>query len=533
MFRNHWRRQGLLFCIILLCSISSFFVLTQVAAQETGGTVRMVLRSDIHSMDPVRIEGIQNSTVAAQVYETLVKYNSQGELVPVLATSWEFSEDGKTVTFHLRKDVQFSDGTDFDASAVKFHYDRLMDPDVASPRRESTSEGIDSVEVVDEHTVQFHLPQPNAAFIDTYVLDAVDRIGSPASIKKHGYEDTGLNAVAGTGPFVLKEYRSDRHIKLVRNDNYWGGAPKLKGVTFIPIPERQSAVAELRTGGVDLMIGVTPQSLETLEEDPNIDVVKSPKPSIRGLWFQVKSFPFTNVNVRKALIYGLPREEIVNSFLEGIAQPIDTMLPLSSWANDPNAASYNYDVQKARDLLEGQGWIDKDNDGIREKDGEELRFTLTSPDGRYLADKEICQAAANSWSKIGAKVKVEVLAWGAWISEIYSAEEKTHDMTFMGWAESSVDPTVFHNDLIKTGGSGNVHNYSNETVDAILAKAQRIPDQDIRKGLYYAVEQILHDEVAWIPLHNDYGVAAYRKNLKGYEYTPFQYPDFSNAYLED
>jgi len=513
--------------LALLFSIYGFSVF----AQEGGGTLRVVLRGDIKTLDPAHMLDSQSSRVGGQIYENLATYNKEGEIVPRLATSWEFSEDGKKVTFFLREGVQFTDGTKFDASVVKYNYDRIMDPEVACYNRDFHAKGIESVEVVDKYTVRFHLASRNAAFIANHIITDETQIISPKSVEEYGYEDTGING-SGTGPFKFVEYKEARHVKLVRNENYWGDVPKLEGLTFKPIPERQSAVVELRTGGVDLLLGITKESLKTLSEEKDIVISKSPNPSIRGLWFQVKNFkPFSNLNVRKAFLYGLPKDMVVKSFLEGIAIPLDTLVPVKSWAYDPDVPTYGYDVEKAKTLLEQEGWKDEDNDGIREKNGKELKFTVTSPDGRYLADKQICEAAAHSWSEIGAKVEIEVLEWGAWMSKIFGPE-KTHDMVFMGWLQRALDPTLFMDDLAMTGNVGNVHNYSNPTLDAILEKASKIANQDIRKGLYYAAEQILYDEAMWIPLYNALGIAAYNDNLKEYQYSPYYPLDLNDAYFE-
>jgi len=513
--------------VLGLMVIISFGVL----AQGSGGWLTIVLRGDISTLDPAHLLDSQSSHVGEQIYEGLVKYDTDGDIVPCLAKSWDFSEDGVLVTFHLRRGVKFHDGTDFNADVVKFNYDRLMDPEVASYSHDTHANTIESVEVLDSYTVRFTLFQPNVTFLEKNVLSDDALMISPTLVGKYGYTDTGLHN-AGTGPWKFLEYKEAQYVKLVPFEEYWGDVPLLDGLIFRPIPETEAGVIELLTGGVDLLMAVTSESLPRLEAADNLVIERAPNSTIRGLWFQFEHFPpFGDVLVRRALLYGLDRHGIVEAFLSGVALPLDTMVPLQSWAYNPDVLTYPYDPEKAKTLLEEAGWVDVDGDRVREKDGQELAFTIASSDGRYLADKEICTAAAHAWSEIGAKVDVEVYEWGAYISKLWGAEF-THDMCFLGWLQLSLDPTLFIDDMARTGGSGNRHNYSNSEIDQLLSKAAIIFDKKVRKPLYYEVEQLLHNDAMWIPLYNQLGIVAYTSDLKGFSYSPFMINDFTQAYLE-
>ena len=496
-------------------------------AKDSSGTLRIANPTDIKKLDPVDIQDATSSRVADLVFDHLATYDYDGEVMPELAKSWEFSEEGDEITFHLREDVKFHDGTKFDAQAVKFNFERIMDPEVASPAREKFSKRIEEIEVIDDYTVRFKLTGPDAAFIDLYVVDNATMMMSPASVKKHG-KDVDLHPV-GTGPFEFAEYKQASYVELVRNEDYWKGAPKLSEVIFKPIPELQSRIAELETGGVDLIFRVPPEQLKNLEKKKGIAVQKSPYASIRGLWFNVEKKTFQNKKLRKALAYGVDSDTINEAFLKGVAVPGKSVVPVESWAYNEDVPKYNFDKEKATSLLKEAGWVDEDGDGIREKEGEELSFTIMSPDGRYLRDKEISEAVTHTWKGLGVDANTEVLEWGAFIDKLFAAK---YEMVFLGWMQSTFEPAKFLNPLVKTGGRANFFNYSNSELDKLLEDGLSTFDEEKRKEIYDKAQMIFMEDAEFISLYNHLGIVAHTTELKDYKYTAPRSLDLVDAYME-
>jgi len=507
------------------------FILTvplAVLSAESGGNLTIANPADIKKLDPIQILDQPSSRVANLVFDHLANYDFDGEVVPELAKSWEFSEDGKVVTFYLRDDVEFHDGTKFNAEAVKYNFERILDPDEAAPGKKKFEDAIEEVEVVDDYTVNFHLTEPNAAFIDLYIIDNSMMIVSPAATKKYG-DDFALHPV-GSGPFKFEEYREAEHVKLSRNEDYWMGAPKLAEVTFKPIPELQTRVVELETGGVDLIFRVPPEELKRLENDKNITVQKSPYASIRGLFFQMDSFLGDEPEVRKAIAYGLKLDEIFQAFLNNVAVRCKSIVPVDSWAYFGDVFDYDFDPDRAKELLEEAGWVDQNGDGVREKDGQKLEFTIMSPDGRYLRDKEISEAATHMLKQIGIAVNVEVLEWGAFIDKLMAAN---FDMVFLGWMQSTLEPAKFFNPLVKTGGRANFFNYSNPELDELLAEGTKTFEQSERKEIYRKATEVLMEDAQYIPIFDHMGMVAQSKELKGYTYSASRSLDLLDATIEN
>ncbi len=497
-------------------------------AQSQEDTLRIANPTDIKKLDPLEIQDAPSQRVADLVFDHLATYDYDGEVIPELAKSWEFSEEGDEVTFYLREDVQFHDGTKFDAQAVKFTFDRVLDPETASPYREKFNDMIEGIEVVDDYTVRFDLTSPNAAFIDLYIIDNAAMIISPASVEKYG-EDVDLNPV-GTGPFEFDQYKQANFVRLTKNEGYWRGAPRLDEVLFKPIPEIQSRIAELETGGVDLIFRVPPEQLNNLENQEGIKVEKSPYPSIRGMWFNAEREMFKNKNLRKALAYGVNADDIQKALLEGVAIPGKSVVPVESWAYNEEVPKYSHDLEKAKELLEEAGWVDEDNDGVREKDGEELSFTIMSPDGRYLRDKEISEAVTHTWKEIGVNAQTEVLEWGGFIDKLYAQE---FGMVFLGWMQSTFEPAKFFDPLVKTGGRANFFGYSNPELDELLNEGITTFETEERGEIYEKAQEVFMEDAGFIPLFNHLGIVAYTTDLKDYRYTAPRSLDLTDAYVEE
>jgi len=497
------------------------------SAQEKGGTLTIANPADITGLDPAFITDAATDRVADRIYNHLAAVDQEGKLQPELAKSWDVSEDLTTYTFYLREDVTFHDGTKFNAEAVKAQLDRVLDPDVASVAREQFKKIIDSYEILDEYTIRIKTKRPHVTFIKKFMLANPMAIPSPTAFEKYG-EDFAWNPV-GTGPFVFEEYEAGQHVKLSKNEDYWQGAPKLDEIVYKPIPEVSTRLVELETGGVDLVYKVPLEDLDRLEKNKDIVIQKTPYPSIEGLWFQHDNYePFGNVEVRRALAHGLDEKKIYESLLKGVAMFGNSFIPVVSWANY-DTGHYKYAPEKAKSILEEAGWTHEDGDGVREKDGKELSFTITTTPAVFIKAPEICAVAQSQWKAIGVEAEIETLDWSAFLDKQYG---KKFDMIFTGWQSGSQEPTNFAMNNVGTGGKGNAWGYSNLAVDAILQRATEIKDREARKELYKEAQKITHRDVVWIPIYNQIGMAAHTDKLEGYEYSAIV-EDFTKAWIED
>lgn len=474
--------------------------------------------ADLVQLDPLDIGDDPSSLVAQHVMEWLVNRDKDGNLVPGLASKWTTSPDGLTWTFDLRTGIKFHDGSDFNADVVKWQFDRIMKDETAPARfRKQWSDVIADVKVIDPAKLAVTLKAPNAAFLDLVITTNAGMIMSKANFEKLGAKEAALHPV-GTGPFIFKEWLPGQRAVLTANPNYWGEKPKLSSLSFRPIPETNTQVIELETGGVHLISKIGLEDIDRLKANKDLRVETTPAYKVRFLTMNVGRAPLNDVKVRQAINYAVDVNTIITSLVGDMGVPTDLgALPLNSWGY-PGAGklpAYKQDVAKAKALLAEAGWV-AGPDGKLTKDGKPLTLDFRSPNGRYFMDKEISEAIKNQLTKVGFDVNLQVMEWAPYVA---NAQKANYDLTLLGWNQGSPDPSVFFDPLVKTGGRGNYSKYSDPQIDAWLTDAVKEQDQAKRKELYAKAAQRVNENAWYVPLYNETKAAASRVELKGYVHT--------------
>jgi peptide/nickel transport system substrate-binding protein len=442
-----------------------------------GGTLRVGLNSDLFTMDP----HLSNAAVDRQVYQSifnpLVRLDKDLTLKPELAESWEFS-DPTTLVMHLRKGVKFHDGTDFNAQAVKFNFDRMMNPDTKSLRASEIA-AIKDVAVVDDYTIKFTLKSANAPLL-AILSDRAGMIISPAAIQKYG-KDLARNPV-GTGPFKFVEWVTGDHLTVQKFDQYWEkGAdgqplPYLDQIIYKPVTDATVRLTSVKTGTLDMIDQIAPKDYAALKgsKDPIMD-------EVAGLGWQALELnnakaPFDKVEARQALNYALDRDSIVKDVLFGTATAGQGPIAPSSWAYDPSVNIYKRDVSKAKDLLTKAGLTAP------------VKFDciiVNTPDALLLG-----QALKEELAQGGFDMNIVPLDFPTALSK---QNAKDYTCFQIGWS-GRPDPDANFYQFMYSKGSNNVYNYANPKVDDALDKARTTYEQAQRKDLYtQAIKQVNDD----------------------------------------
>ncbi|MEX1663427.1 ABC transporter substrate-binding protein [Thioclava sp. 15-R06ZXC-3] len=347
------------------------------------------------------------NSAASLIYDRLVEQDADQSFHPHLATSWTESPDGMTWTFKLHPGVQFQDGTPFNAKAVAEWI-----PDFAGTSNSYLTAAIDRVEVVDNLTVVFHMkhPDPNLLFNLSSVFMGVP---SPTAYTKLG-ADYGVKGAVGTGPFKLKKFDVGLDTVLVRNDDYaWAsdlsvnqGPAHLAKVTFREIPNQSTAFLDLKTGSVDMLMGVPTDFLSLLAAEPKIKVIQMPGTGIDYMPINVTSAPFDDIRVREATVLAINQDAIVKSVYNGVGMAAHNFLISSLPASkvDPKLDD-SYDPAKAAHLLDEAGWKMGPN-GIREKNGKPMTVKLYTQNGTEFTN--LTQVIQAQLKAIGMDAKITV-----------------------------------------------------------------------------------------------------------------------------
>jgi len=514
------RTWGLLAAVLAAVLLAGWNpqVAGQVQRSITNDTLTVALGTEPSTLDPQRTSG-DGLMVTKHIFNTLVFPDRNLVIRPELATRWAVASDGVTWTFELRRDVQFHDGTPFNAEAVVFNLRRALGPGTGPSLTKTWLDmvDIDGVKVLGEYTVQIRTVAPFGGFLFNLGHIGGGLMMSPASVQRFGRE-IGVRPV-GTGPYRFVEWVRGQRIVLERNDTYWGPKPSYARVTFLPIPEEAARNAMLETGEAGVSVRVSPLEAARFANSQQIQVIKALVARPFAMWFNVTRRPLRDIRVRKALNHAVDKRELIKAFFLGDAAILDSVLP-PGLPGYRSVGVYEYDPAKAKSLLAAAGYA------------QGLRLRAYCPHGRFTLDAEVCQAVAGQLAKVG--VTVEVRTFGDYAAFLSTLEkEPEFDMYFFGWASGSLDPDGALWPTFASENAGlrwNFGRYRNARVDRLIRAARIEMDQSKRRQLYAELQAILVDDAPWIFLYTTYGYTGARKQVKDVWVRPDEQILFYNAY---
>ncbi len=440
---------------------------------------------------PVLASDSASADINGQVYSGLVRYDKDLKLEGELAESWDISEDGLTITFHLRKGVKWHDGEPFTSADALFTYRMYVDPETPTAYAESYRQ-VASAEAPDEHTFRVTYEKPYAPALGSWgvaihprhLLEGRDLTESELSRRP-----------VGTGPYRFAEWRPGERVVLVANDDYFEGRPNIDRIVYRVIPDQSTMFLELQAGGLDFM-GLTPIQYKTQTDTPafrkKFNKYRYIAFGYTYLGYNLKKEMFRDRKVRQALTYAINKQEIIDGVLLGLGQAATGPYKPDTWVYNPDVKRYGYSPEKARALLREAGWVDSDGDGILDKDGKPFAFTIVTNQGNDLRVKsgEIIQ---RRFQDVGIDVKLRVIEWATFLKEFINPGN--FDATILGWS-TGPEPdqyNIWHSS--KTGPRQlNFIGYRNREVDELLEKGRRTFDRQQRKDYYHRFQEILAED---------------------------------------
>ena len=490
-------------------------------AQKRGGTLTIVRPTDPVSLDP----NLETTAPGAWVYfnmlEGLLTLDEQMQVKPSLATGYEVLSPTK-VRFKLRPNVKFHDGTPFNAAAVKFTFDRAL-KGTPPARWASLAGSLSGAEVVDDLTVDMITKEPYGPVLRTLAMYCMG-IVSPTAVQKLG--EGFSRAPVGTGPFKFVEWKTNTHVIIERNPDYWGDKALLDRVVFKVVPEEGARMIALQTGDADMVLFPAPAQLPALRKDPKFAVHEVGGIRVVFVGMNVAP-PLDDVRVRSALLHAVDRKAILENIMEGSAAPARGVLAPGVFGFKDMALDrlYPFDKAKAKGLLAQAGYT-PGPDGVMQKGGQRLSLSWLSARGRYPKDGEIVEAVQAMLKDVGIEAKVQFLDWAAVFQQVRAASLSQNLFT-LGWVTSNADAdyslyALFHSKQPPPTG-WNTSRYVNPKVDALVEQARRSLNQPEREKLYGEVQDILAKEMVWIPVYTTKEIIATRASVKGFGIHPVEY----------
>jgi peptide/nickel transport system substrate-binding protein len=481
---------------------------TQAQAQaRRGGLLRVGLDVDADTLDPRLTKNTSGFRIKELAFNGLVAIGPDYTPVADLAEKWD-NPDDKTWVFHLRPGVKFHDGSDLTASDVKFTYDSVLDQAFASPFR-AFYLSVDNVEATDKNTVTFTLKTPFAPFLSYMDLAIVPQ----AAVQKLG-ADFGTKPV-GTGPFKVDRWATGDTIELSANDSYFGGRANLDRVRVKVVPDNSGRVVGLESGDLDFVQSpVSPQDVSRVQTAAKLKVDRTPAAGYTYVNLNCADPILADKKVRQALSHLVNKQQIIDTIYKGIGKPANGPIVPGMWAYSADVPSYDYNPDKAKQLLEEAGWK-AGADGMRSKDGQKLSLTVRThsedPDR-----KQLIQVLQSEFQKVGIEATTNTVEFPAFFQDM---QDGKYQVGVIGWLNLS-DPDRATFRQFTMDGTANYGKYKNDQVDKQLKDARTTLDQSRAKTLYAdAVRQIVDDAPYIFVQYQEY-IAMYSPKVQGYVVNP-------------
>jgi len=460
-------------------------------AADDDATLVLGYALELQGLNPlVSTDQNANELISFLLYTPLVVYDSTYAPAPGLAESWELTEDG--VTFRLRDDVRWHDGTPVTAADVVFTFDRAKDPATASPLASAYLASVAGAEALDDHTVRFSFSAPHAQPLEDFAWPPVPRhlleAVPPAEMMRAPFNRSPV----GSGPYRFVRWDVNRQLVFEADPGHapsLGGPPEIARVVYRIVPDRTTLLAELLSGGVELDGPVSPGDAGSIEAAPGVRLLSFAWRQFAYVGWNTRREPFRSPAVRRALAMAIDREGIVATILEGHATVAASVIP--PWHRlAPDVAPLPYDPAEAARLLESEGWTDADGDGMREKDGTPLAFELLT-NQRNPVYGDIAQVIQAQLAAVGVSVTPRLLEWQTVLS---MHRGRDFDAVLTNWVLDNfrVDPRpLYGSDQAAREGSANRSSYASPVADSLMEAGTRTSDDETAREAWTAFARLV------------------------------------------
>jgi peptide/nickel transport system substrate-binding protein len=514
----------------------------QQSAGHAGGTLRVSTMTDTAILDPHGVSAAYIEWFGRLVFDNLVYLDANGVARPWLAKSWEISPDGTTYVFHLRDDVSFSDGSRFDAEAVRLNLAHMRDPATRSPLAARYIAPYQRGRVVDAYTFEAKLSQPYTPFLNVLAQSWLAML-SPKQIREN--PRSAVTTPIGSGPFVLESYIPQQGLRFVRRADYHWAPPYLEhsGPAYLDrievdfIPEALMRYSGLAGGQYDFTLEAPPQNAAAIRADPNLVLDRRIRQGIpyRAIAFNTEKPPFDDVRIRRAAALAIDREGIVQAVGFSEYQPKTDFLAASTQYYDPSFRSaLRYDPVAANRLLDEAGWTNRDAAGYRQKEG--LRLGADFFTTGTFTPPQVAAALQSDLKKVGFELRIVQLPQTELTDRRIAGNYQA--ITAGVWHTNTPDALyiVHYSGEISTPSQigQNTSRLRDPVFDALVSRARETSDPSLLRDLYSKAQRRLVELVPSVPLYENYTFVAYRKRIRGVLFdTSHNTPIFTAAWIDD
>lgn len=473
--------------------------------EEGGSHITIGIPQDLDSLVPSLSQGAGTQEILYNIYEGLYKPDSEGNLVPAVASDYTMSEDGLVYTFTLRDGIKFHNGNPVTVEDVKYSIETCAGLNGGEPVISAFS-NIESVEAPDDGTVVITLKESSSPFMA--ILSTVEAAIVPADA-----DDLQTNPV-GTGPYRFVSRSLQENVVLERFDDYWGEPAHIKDITLKVLADSDSIVMNLEGGAVDLVARVSTQQAAELGDD--FEVLEGTMNLVQAMYLNNAAAPFDNEKVRQALCYAVNKQEILDFVSEGKGTPVgSSMFPaFGKYYVEELNDLYTTDLEKAKALLAEAGYPDG------------FSFTMKVP-SNYQQHVDTAQVVAEQLKQINVTANIELIEWETWLNDVYQGRD--FEATLVGVDASTLTAGAMLS-RFRSDAHNNFVNFSNEEYDAAYREAlaaEAVMDDEAATAAYKKCETILAETAANVYIQDMCELVAVRKGYTGYTFYPLYIQDFS------
>ena len=500
------RLVGVIFAAVFC--LTALFPLLSCSNKPDANTLVMIIESSPTNLDPRVGIDAQSERIDNLIFDDLLSRGDDLNVVPGLAERWE-TPDPLTFVFHLHRGGRFHDGRPLTSRDVKWTFDSLLQGRIRSTKA-AVYKFVDHIDAPDDATVVFRMKEADATLLWNLSDGAM-------GIVPYGSGDEITQHPIGSGPFKFVSAETDREVTLERNDDYWGEKAKLARVRFAVVPDETTEALELRKGSGDVAINsLTPDTVATLEKEPNLEVENGAGTRLAYLGFNLRDPILKDVRVRQAIAYALDRRPMIQYLWRGEAQPARSILPVQSWAYNGNVPAYEHDSERAKQLLDAAGYPLVSG----------VRFHIVMKTSTDANTRLMVAVMQQQLREVGIALDIRSYEFATFFSDV---QHGAFQMYGLRWIGGNEDPDIFeyafHSSKFPPNGANRDY-YSNPTVDALIDKARREIDPRVRKPLYAEVQQILANDLPYINLWYLDNVLVRTKRVRGVKLNPAGNYDF-------
>jgi len=516
------------FMLLHLCSVLFLVACSQPVTQQKpagakdskpayGDAIVEGTIGEASTLIPILASDSASHAVAGQIYNGLVKYDKNLNIVGDLAESYDISADGLTIVFHLRHGVKWHDGAPFTSRDVLYTYRVVIDPKTPTAYAEDFKQ-VKSISALGAYTVKVTYATPFAPalaswgmnILPAHLLEGQDITKSPLTRKP-----------VGTGPYRFKEWIAGQKIVLESNHDYFEGRPWIDRYIYRIIPDTSTMYMEMKAGGVDLM-SLTPvqyaRQTTTERFTSRFNKYRYPSSGYLYMGYNLRHPLFTDQRVRQALTAAIDKDELIHGVLFGMGQKAHGPIVPGRWAYNPNVKDIAYDPKVASRLLAEAGWKEKNSDGILVRDGKPFRFTILTNQGNQqrLLTAQIVQQRLRF---VGIDVKIRIVEWATFLKEFI--DKGNFEVVLLAW-NISQDPDMYdiwHSSKTNPGEL-NFIGYKNSEVDRLLVEGRSTFDIEKRKRAYFRIQEILAIDQPYTFLYVPDALPVVSARIRGVEPAP-------------